>query len=87
MLFFRILLFVTVAFLCTTGWWFAIVPAAMWYSFQFDGYELVIMGALTDIHYGSVTAAPYMTLLLITVVLVAGWLKPRLMVYTTSTNV
>lgn len=87
MLFFRILLFITVAFLCTTGWWLAILPAAIWYSFQFDGYELVLLGALTDIHYGAATIMPYTTLYFILIVLAVGWLKPRLMVYTTSTNV
>lgn len=87
MLFFRISLFITVAFLCTTGWWAAIVPAALWYSFQFDGYELIVLGALTDIHFGSLSAVPYTTLLCMGVVYGVGWLKPRLMVYTRNTNV
>lgn len=87
MLFFRVALFATIAFLCTTGWWVAIVPAAVWYCFVFDGYELIVLGALADIHFGSLGSVPYLTLLFIIVVVVVGWLKPRLMVYTTKTNV
>ena len=82
MLFFRIILFITIAFLATTGWWLAIVPVAVWYCFQFDGYELIVLGALTDLHYGLFLQIPYITLVFIAVVVMVGWIKPRLMVYT-----
>lgn len=87
MLLYRFLLFVTLAFLCTTGWWWAILPVAAWYVYVFDGYELLLLGALTDIHYGAASLIPYMTLLLTAVVVLGNWIKPRLMVYTTDTNV
>jgi len=87
MIVFRVILFFTTAFICTTGWWLVLIPIALWYSYQFYGYELIVLGALADIHFGANVVLPHLTLLFLAATLAGNWIKCWLMVYTTVTNV
>jgi len=80
---FRILFFIGIVMIAlfTPTWLFVIALCA--YALSYTSYELIFLGLLLDGLYGasSVHLVPYYTLLMLTLVFCAQWVKPSISRY------
>lgn len=77
----RIIAFFTLLILSTMVPLLVFVPAALAYALVWRGYELILLGMLIDAYFGVDVVVPYYTLITGSLVAVAEWVKPSLLVY------
>ncbi len=58
------------------------IPLVLLYLWRYDGFELVFVGILVDGYYQAFYTWPFLTILLIVLVMVVNFLKPKLLLYT-----
>ncbi len=80
----RIFLFIIIALLILTPffWWAGLI--AVWYMFRFTGYELIILAILIDGYFGAFYSIPIISILTIVTVFSIDLLKPTLLMYTSK---
>jgi len=72
-------LVITLVGLLASPW--LVLPVAMLHALAWFGLELILIGAVFDAYFGAGHGVPHYTLIAISLVVVAEWLKPRLSFY------
>lgn len=75
----RIIIFILMAFLLITPWFWLGVALALGYIFYFGGFELIILAAVVDGYFGAFTSWPVFSLATIAVVFAIDFIKPYLL--------
>lgn len=74
--------FIAVVYLLIMGWWYIWVPLMVWYLYRYTAYELLLLGWFIDYGFGTASTWPWYLTFFALALVVAEWLKPRLVVYT-----
>ncbi|MEZ4104523.1 MAG: hypothetical protein R3B60_04555 [Candidatus Paceibacterota bacterium] len=83
----RIFIFLLIASLSISPWYFFAVPFVIWYLFNFSGYELIILAILIDGYFGAFYNFPYLSVGVLVVVFLVDFIKPSLLMYTKNNEV
>ncbi len=80
----RISLFILIALLMLTPFFWLAGLIAVWYMFCFTGFELIILAILIDGYFGAFYNVPIISILTIIMVFSIDLLKPTLLMYTSK---
>ena len=78
----RVTIFLTILFLAFVQWFVVAIPLALYYIWQYHGFELVVIGLLIDGYYQAFYDIPFLSIFLVLAIIMINFLKPKLLLYT-----
>lgn len=81
---FRIFIFIIIALLMLTPFFWLAGIISVWYMFRFTGFELIVLAILIDGYFGAFYNIPIISILTIIMVFSIDLLKPTLLMYTSK---
>lgn len=81
---FRIFIFIIIALLMLTSFFWLAGIISVWYMFRFTGFELIVLAILIDGYFGAFYNIPMISILTIIMVFSIDLLKPTLLMYTSK---
>ncbi len=81
---FRIFIFIIIALLMLTSFFWLAGIISVWYMFRFTGFELIVLAILIDGYFGAFYNIPIISILTIIMVFSIDLLKPTLLMYTSK---
>lgn len=80
----RLLCFLGVVVTIPIGFTPLLATAAVAYLLRYGGVELILLAVLYDGYVGAFSSVPLLSIAAVVLVLIAEWLRPRLVLYTPS---
>ncbi len=81
---FRIFIFIVIALLMLTPFFWLAGIISVWYMFRFTGFELIVLAILIDGYFGAFYNIPIISISTIIMVFSIDLLKPTLLMYTSK---
>lgn len=80
----RVIVFSLLVISLVSGWWLLALACAIGYVLAFTGYELFPLAVLVDGYYGGFAAIPVVSIVALSLIVMARWLRPYFLLYTES---